>query len=206
MSLPWSPFLLWLSTAEPMRHGRDRCLVELWTKIITLACADRGYTGRSLSLVSRMMRDIVEPVHFQSVSLVHEEQLLAFSSLLYARRRSPPVTRHLFVFVRVSYRSRRAAKFESLRRTIHDIVSVAAPNLESLVVYGARSDLASSGLVFPALRDLVIGGLHSTPRMPPVSLPFATYISAHSSAALASGRLSRALPRLSPTSDSPASP
>ncbi|EKM49542.1 uncharacterized protein PHACADRAFT_153969 [Phanerochaete carnosa HHB-10118-sp] len=141
----------------------DRCPVELWMKIITLACIDGGYTGSSLSFVSRTMRDVVEPLRFQSVSLISEEQQLAFSNLLRARGPSPPVIRHLLVFVKMHRGDEAepddAAKTVGLQQTLRDILSVAAPNLETLVVHDTRFDLASSGLVFPALCNLSVDGL-----------------------------------------------
>jgi hypothetical protein len=70
---------------------------EIWIKIWTHACLDNGYTGRSLSLVSRFVRDTSEPVRLQSISLRGHDQILAFASLL---KRTPPYLRHVrYLFI-----------------------------------------------------------------------------------------------------------
>ncbi|EKM49554.1 uncharacterized protein PHACADRAFT_265096 [Phanerochaete carnosa HHB-10118-sp] len=144
----------------------ERCPVELWLRIVTLACTDGGYTGCSLCLVSQRMRHIVESVRFLSISLVHEEQLLAFSRLLPDpdSQYSPPVIRHLLIFVKLYFRSDPEGKSrgESLQQATRKIISVAAPNVETLVVHQARYDLVFSMLKFPALRDLSLDGLSSS--------------------------------------------
>ncbi|KAI0072938.1 hypothetical protein K474DRAFT_1678277 [Panus rudis PR-1116 ss-1] len=47
----------------------DRCPAEIWARIFSFACTDGGYTGRSLSLVSRYFRDASLRVKLQSISL-----------------------------------------------------------------------------------------------------------------------------------------
>ena len=137
----------------------DRCPVELWLKIVALACTDGGYTGRSLSLVSRSMRDIVEPVRFLSVSLIDEKQLLAFSGLV-AHFSHPPVIQHLFVSVQLifwGHEAMSAEKVAELEHAFNATLYIAAPNVQTLVIHDPPNfDATCNDLLFPALRDLSI--------------------------------------------------
>ncbi|TFK63250.1 hypothetical protein BDN72DRAFT_776124, partial [Pluteus cervinus] len=56
--------------------------VEIWSKIFQLSCTDEGYTGHSLSQVSRSFNLISAPYKFQSVSLRHVKFLLRFHQVL----------------------------------------------------------------------------------------------------------------------------
>ncbi|KAF7290882.1 hypothetical protein HMN09_01266600 [Mycena chlorophos] len=55
---------------------------ELLDFIFSSACTDGGRTGRSLSLVSRYVRDISAPFKLQSIALLGTMQLLNFSAFL----------------------------------------------------------------------------------------------------------------------------
>lgn len=79
----------------------ERCPVEVWQRILSLACTDGGYTGCSLSLVSRFMRDAVEPICFHSVMLIGRERCTAFATLL-DRSTTQKTIRHLFVHWQIS--------------------------------------------------------------------------------------------------------
>ncbi|KAF7308369.1 hypothetical protein HMN09_00685500 [Mycena chlorophos] len=56
--------------------------IELLQHIFSFACTDIGTTGRSLSLVSRHVRDVSAAVKLQSVALFGHNQILGFASLL----------------------------------------------------------------------------------------------------------------------------
>ncbi|KAI0362644.1 hypothetical protein OH77DRAFT_1389811 [Trametes cingulata] len=80
----------------------DKLAVELLTLISFYACTDGGYTGCSLSLVSRRIRDASRPARFYSVSLVTSPtQVQQFIDCLQKERaRSPdmlPRVRHLIL-------------------------------------------------------------------------------------------------------------
>lgn len=75
----------------------DRLPYEVCAQIFALACRDSGYTGRSLSLVSRRIGEISKPLKFQSMSVQGHDQILAFSSIL---KKTPPAyrtVRYLFI-------------------------------------------------------------------------------------------------------------
>ncbi|KAF9072183.1 hypothetical protein BDP27DRAFT_434241 [Rhodocollybia butyracea] len=59
-----------------------RCPPEICHIIFCLACTDGGYTGRSLSVVSKYIRTISRPTMLQSMSIIGYNQLLAFLNIL----------------------------------------------------------------------------------------------------------------------------
>lgn len=60
----------------------DRCPPEICAQIFTYACTDGGYTGRSLSLVSRYIHETSKPLKFQSISIHNHQQISSFSHLI----------------------------------------------------------------------------------------------------------------------------
>jgi hypothetical protein len=81
----------------------DKVPPEICTKICSYACVDSGYTGRSLSLVSKFINETSQPVKLQSIYLRGCDQTKAFASLL---KRTPPHLR----FVRYLCISRRRVR------------------------------------------------------------------------------------------------
>ena len=67
--------------------------VEIWLHILALACTDGGYTGRSLCLVSRQMRDVVGPVRFRSVSILKKDHLHALLDCIEGKAAGPEHSR-----------------------------------------------------------------------------------------------------------------
>ncbi|KAF7981944.1 hypothetical protein HWV62_30729 [Athelia sp. TMB] len=65
---------------------------EIWTTISAYACTDAGSTGRSLSLVSKFIRDVSAPFKLQSMSIHGRQQAVAFQDLLL---RTPPHLRRV---------------------------------------------------------------------------------------------------------------
>ena len=75
----------------------DKVPPEICTKIFSQACLDSGYTGRSLSLVSKFIHDTSQPVKLQSISLHGLNEIAAFASLL---ERTPPHLRRIrYLFI-----------------------------------------------------------------------------------------------------------
>jgi hypothetical protein len=70
----------------------DRTPPELCEKIYSFACTDTGYTGRSLSLVSKYIHDTSKPVKLQSIAIHGYDQMLAFAALL---DKTPPHLRRV---------------------------------------------------------------------------------------------------------------
>ncbi|KAF7980016.1 hypothetical protein HWV62_40128 [Athelia sp. TMB] len=70
---------------------------EIWYQISSHACTDSGSTGRSLSLVSKFIREASAPFKLQSVAVHGPKQFISFNKLLLA---TPPYlrrTRYLFI-------------------------------------------------------------------------------------------------------------
>jgi WD40 repeat protein len=61
----------------------DRCPAEIWQRIFLLACTDGGRTGRSLSLVSKYIRDVSKRYKLQSICIDNVDQAEAFIHLIY---------------------------------------------------------------------------------------------------------------------------
>ncbi|KAJ6502328.1 hypothetical protein C8R45DRAFT_976273 [Mycena sanguinolenta] len=75
----------------------DRLPPEICAHIFNFACADSGRAGRSLSLVSRYIREISELVRYTSIVLVGRAQVLAFAQFVVEHTHINPQTRHLFI-------------------------------------------------------------------------------------------------------------
>ncbi|KAF7290886.1 hypothetical protein HMN09_01267000 [Mycena chlorophos] len=71
---------------------------ELLTHIFSFACTDTGATGRSLSQVSRYIRNTSATVKLQSVALLGRQQFLKFATFLTSNDMSNiPYTRYLYI-------------------------------------------------------------------------------------------------------------
>ncbi|KAJ7504161.1 hypothetical protein B0H11DRAFT_1961344 [Mycena galericulata] len=70
---------------------------ELCAHIFGFACCDTGFTGRSLSLVSKYIRETSKPARLQSIALFGRKQILAFAELLNQTPAHLRTTRYLFV-------------------------------------------------------------------------------------------------------------
>ncbi|KAJ6484960.1 hypothetical protein DFH09DRAFT_1211231 [Mycena vulgaris] len=75
----------------------DQIPAEICAHVFDFACRDSGYTGRSLSLVSRYIRATSEAAKLQSIALVNRRQILAFAALLESIPPKRRTTRYLFV-------------------------------------------------------------------------------------------------------------
>ncbi|KAJ7781853.1 hypothetical protein DFH07DRAFT_949546 [Mycena maculata] len=75
----------------------DQTPPEICAHIFNFACRDSGYTGRSLSLVSRYIHEASEPARLQSIALVGRKQILAFAALLEQTPAHLRTTRYLFI-------------------------------------------------------------------------------------------------------------
>lgn len=78
----------------------ETCPSEILGHIFSFACTDDGFTGRSLSAVSRHIHEVSKSFKFQSIACRGAAQILAFSSLL---RRSNPHPRVVHLFVSYLY-------------------------------------------------------------------------------------------------------
>lgn len=126
--------------------------VELWEKIGRYACLDGGYTGCSLSLVSRFMRDATRMSRYTSVALLGEERCHAFVGLL-NRTNTHLNILHLFVSVNPEPAPEETRKLYVGLCT--EILHHAAPTLRTLALHHhINLHVFDNGLCFPHLRHL----------------------------------------------------
>ncbi|KAJ6502327.1 hypothetical protein C8R45DRAFT_615971 [Mycena sanguinolenta] len=75
----------------------DRFPPEICARIFDLACTDSGGTGRSLSRVSRYIRQTSELARYTTIALVGHGQILAFAQFLVEHPHIQLTTRRLFI-------------------------------------------------------------------------------------------------------------
>jgi len=146
----------------------DRCPVELWLKIFAIACTDDGFTGRSLSLVSRYIRDTSKSFKLQSVAICGLRQTVEFAALVTKTPRCH--ARHLYIcdgtcrsHADDNERSVDAhTRQEALSTSISTIIAAVSPTLWTLSLYGNLSWVRPVALrtgpntFLPFLTDLTI--------------------------------------------------
>lgn len=69
---------------------------EIWTKISSYACTDTGFTGRSLSLVSKFIRDASASVKIQSIA-AHGQEIEKLEEVLLRTPLHLRYVRYLFI-------------------------------------------------------------------------------------------------------------
>lgn len=137
----------------------ERCPVELWLKFAEISCVDGGYTASSLSLVSRAMRIVVEPVRFHSVALCTLHGCDAITRVLKSIGTSSVIR---LLFVAIDHDHNEDAS-EVLDRTTF-ILTAAAPTLHTLMIYGEPPLYAFKiPLKFAALRNISAPYMRSPP-------------------------------------------
>lgn len=78
----------------------DQIPSEIWTYIFSHACTDTGFTGLSLSLVSRFFHEAVQPVKLQSVALFGAQSIVSFDSSVLTLPASLRRVRYLLISFR----------------------------------------------------------------------------------------------------------
>ncbi|KAI0666586.1 hypothetical protein C8Q78DRAFT_983704 [Trametes maxima] len=144
----------------------DTLPTTLLRRIFELACTDGGYTGNSLSLTSKAIRDASRTARFHSISLVASPRRLHCFLLLYKREldRTPaPGTtfciRHLYVTfpeVRKDRRNRTAYKIPPRSTSPSDAKShsLTTPQRQYIPCPRERDDLLNSLEFLEAVRML----------------------------------------------------
>ncbi|KAI0701123.1 hypothetical protein C8T65DRAFT_741820 [Cerioporus squamosus] len=158
----------------------DTCPNEVLGLIFTLACVDDGYTGRTLSLVSKHVRDTSRRYTFQSIALYGSCQLSAFAALLERVEPQHRRVRNLYLADRrrvwMEYKpgqDRASWLRERLTEDFHvtdpareyssdailRILRCIAPTLRTLAIFlFDRYDEMALTMPFPALQELTIYG------------------------------------------------
>ena len=131
----------------------DRCPIEVWNQIFTLACTNNGFTGRSLSLASRYIHDTSKPAKLQSLSATKPQQIHGLARLI---ANTPPEyrrVRHLFI-------TSPKDDGDVLAAFLH-IIRALAPTITTLHVnfpFYRRSLFLPGTATFPSLVELTLYG------------------------------------------------
>jgi hypothetical protein len=138
-------------TPTPSRFALQKCPAEIWGRICSMACVDNGFTGRSLSEVSRYIKDVSIPYKYQCIA-VDCKRIRRLTAVL---KKLPPnsrLVRHLFVWSSETWGDGRF--FETDK---NQLLIIVAPTLLSLDV---SFDYVCIALTFPlpSLVDLTVHG------------------------------------------------
>jgi len=154
--------------------------MEIWNQIFTLACTDNGFTGRSLSLVSRYIHKTSKSAKLQSLSVTKPQQIHALARLI---AETPPKyrrVRYLFIASPVpdddenDDREAESEEEESITSAVdvaeevlaafQHILEALAPNLTTLHVhfpFHRKSLFLPTTATFPSLVELTLYGPYS---------------------------------------------
>lgn len=141
---------------------------ELWSRIFSHACTDRGSTGISLSLVCRVFNQLSDEFRFQSIAIDNRETLQRFCDALEHRSSAQRRVYHLLLDFPTPepfsgptwhpFPERRAPPPDHPAKRL---MSMVAPTLKTLgfsTCAGAWFKLP--GLCFPELRYLAMPSYH----------------------------------------------
>jgi len=158
---------------------------EIWGEIYAFACVDDGWTGRALSLVSRIIHETSKPYKLQSIAVIGQMQLSRFAYLIEQTPTQLRRVRCIFLSARtpndapgLKYMCKQDVYWVALKRVLRAIspwvriihthfvfvspfvpLPVSLPVLEELVVHGpldASTTTDKSSIQFPALKHLSI--------------------------------------------------
>ncbi|KAI0722275.1 hypothetical protein C8T65DRAFT_545699, partial [Cerioporus squamosus] len=155
----------------------EHLAVELLEHIFTMACTDGGFTGCSLSLVSKHVRAASQTARFHTIALAsgrprHVAQFAA--CLAVARAESTgttPRVRHLFLVsakreVELQTRPKDEDDMERLKFTaeVTELLRIIAPDLYTFCLVNGHRPLSQElrvpfmGVRYPLLREFTLVG------------------------------------------------
>ena len=141
--------------AQSPSSAINNCPTEIWGKIFSLACVDDGFTGRSLSRVSRYIMEASNPYKYQCLA-VKDHQLrplaLVFKNLPADKRR----VRCLFL-AQAGWESTYWRRAEFFITDKNRLLKMIAPTLEKLDIWRMYYRLPLP-FQLPALVDLTLHG------------------------------------------------
>jgi hypothetical protein len=163
--------------AQSARSAIKNCPTEIWGRIFSLACVDNGFTGRSLSLVSRYIMEASKFYKYQCLA-VKEHQLRPLALVLKKLPADSRRVRCLFLTQtswKLGYRGRdRGEFFLTDKNRLLKMVALTLENLE-IDCYTYRFPLPFQ---LPVLVDLTIHGTcqHNVTTKIPVCYPALRYL------------------------------
>jgi hypothetical protein len=142
--------------------------VELHSYICKLACADDGYTARSLGCVSKYFREVVHPFQYQSIAVSGQHQIFELESRL--QRTQPRLRRVRNLYISES--SDGSGDQASLKRGVSHttrLLGLVSSTVEIIAIHCNNPRVSTSllaflfGLHYPRLRELTIVGYYPFP-------------------------------------------
>ncbi|KAL4266872.1 F-box domain-containing protein [Pleurotus pulmonarius] len=154
----------------------DNCPSEIWDKIFSFACRDDGFTGRSLALVSKYMRDVSSPTRYQSLKVEGLDQMLDCARVLESTPAANRRVRYLFLSTAHPDEEPKPSEQNTLdlikyEAQIHQAMvqllslmlpAMTLPALSELTLYGPFPDDETNQLIFapyPSLRRLHLANI-----------------------------------------------
>lgn len=164
----------------------DTLPVELHAQIFHLACTDDGTTARSLSLVSRYVHQVAEPLLYHTLNLSGYSQLGIIANKLPTLPIKCRRVHHLFISDHTTQQNAlhdilNYPDFDSETSPIIRILNITLQSLVSLSLDIANPRISPHLLghifsfTFPRLRTLLIHGFYPIPHTPQ-SLPRLEYL------------------------------
>jgi len=147
-----------LTPAASIRFAIKDCPAEIWGRIFSLACVDDGFTGRSLSRVSRYIMEASKPYKYQCLA-VKDHQLRLLALILRKLPADLRRVRCLFITQACLEKNRWGARSEFFLTDKNRILKMVAPTLEKLEI-GCFYYRFPLPFQLPVLVDLTLHGQH----------------------------------------------
>lgn len=161
----------------PTSFEMEHLAVELLEHIFTMACTDGGFTGCSLSLVSKHVRAASQAARFHSIALASGSppQVAQFTACLTTARAestgTTPRVRHLFLVsakrtIELQSRPKDEDDTERLKyiADVTELLRIIAPNLYTFCVIHGHRPLSQelhvpfAGIRYPLLQEFTLVG------------------------------------------------
>ncbi len=142
----------------------EDCPAEVWSRIFTLACTDGGFTGCSLSRVSRYFREVVFPTQLRSVALKGGDKIAHFADVLSARPPEHRRVQHLFLMGGEGKPA--TASNATMYKAVALILSLVGKNLETLTSLLPQRNIDRNSILcteLPSLVELTVHGYFLLP-------------------------------------------
>ncbi|KAF4570046.1 hypothetical protein EYR40_009032 [Pleurotus pulmonarius] len=146
----------------------DNCPSEIWDKIFSFACRDDGFTGRSLALVSKYMRDVSSPTRYQSLKVEGLDQMLDCARVLESTPAANRRVRYLFLSTAHPDEEPKPSeqntldliKYEAqIHQAMVQLLSVVASSVQVLyVMFTFHRSLMLPAMTLPTLSELTLYG------------------------------------------------
>ena len=147
-----------LTPAASIRSAIKDCPAEIWGRIFSLACVDDGFTGRSLSRVSRYIMETSKHYKYQCLA-VKDHQLRLLALILRKLPADLRRVRCLFITQACLEKNRWGARSEFFLTDKNRILKMVAPTLEKLEI-GCFYYRFPLPFQLPVLVDLTLHGLY----------------------------------------------